>query len=168
MSLYWGAFDYPDAWTAQLYQESLCDPWAVSPVGARGLAQFMPYTWREVAGQLGLTATPHDDVAIEAGAFYMARVMGMWTWDRPQHERWRLGLASYNAGGGNILRAQRACDGAILWRDISPCLVQVTGHHSRETRTYVARTERWWAEISGDDVLARPIEMRGDERANPN
>lgn len=147
---YWGPFQEPDAWAAQIYQESLCDPSAVSPAGARGIAQFMPGTWAEVAGQLDLPpgSTPHQDIAIDAGAFYQARMMSIWIWDRPLRERWRLGLASYNAGAGNILRAQRACDNARYWSEIETCLPQITGHHSVETRTYVRRIERWEAEMS--------------------
>jgi soluble lytic murein transglycosylase-like protein len=126
----------------------------VSPVGARGIAQFMPETWREVHTELDLPpgSTPHQTIAIEAGAHYQARMMAIWVWDRPLRERWRLGLASYNAGAGNILAAQRACDGALLWSQIETCLPQITGHHSRETRTYVRRIERWEAEMETPDA----------------
>lgn len=162
VSRWWGAFPYPDAWAAQLYQESLCDPWAVSPAGAAGLAQFMPATWREQAALMGLTATPHDDVAIEAGAAYQARMMAVWHAPRPEHERWRLGLASYNAGAGNIIRAQAACNGARDWRNIETCLPEITGHHSNETRTYVRRIERWWNELAGaDHVRIHPAIREG-------
>ncbi len=156
VSLYWGAFQYPAAWAAQLYQESLCDPWAVSPAGAAGLAQFMPATWREARTRLGLDValTPHDDIAIEAGAWYQARMMAVWRSPRPPIERWRLGLASYNAGAGNIIAAQRACDGARDWRVIETCLPSITGRHAAETRTYVVRIERWWGELAGGDPLA--------------
>lgn len=151
---YWGSFAHPEAWAAQLYQESLCDPWAQSPVGAAGLAQFMPATWVEVSERFGLQASPHDDIAIEMGAYYMARQMGIWRSPRPQIERWRLGLASYNAGAGNIINAQRKCDGARDWRDIRLCLPGVTGHHSAETMTYVERTERWWRELGAAEPLS--------------
>lgn len=149
VSAYWGAYQFPDAWAGQLYQESLCNPAALSHVGAAGLAQFMPATWREVAGRLRLPpgSTPHDAIAIEAGAYYQARQMAGWTAERPDYERWRLGLAGYNAGTGNILRAQRACAGAALWGEIKTCLPQVTGRNASETMTYVVRIERWWQEL---------------------
>lgn len=157
VATYWGAFQYPAAWEAQIYQESLCDPLAVSPVGAAGLAQFMPATAREVGAQLGLTGGwVHTDVAIEAGAFYMARLSGGWTSPRPALERHRLAQASYNAGFGNILKAQRACGGARDWAQIQLCLPQVTGHHAAETRAYVRRIERWWRELAAGDPLAAP------------
>jgi hypothetical protein len=158
--LYWGSFQYPEAWAAQLYQESLCDPAAVSPVGAAGLAQFMPATWRETAARLGVDATPHDDIAIEAGAFYMMQQMGIWRAPRPHFERWQLALASYNAGAGNIIGAQTKCGGARDWSDVQPCLQGVTGHHSRETTTYVVRTKRWWREMAAGSFLSLPQELR--------
>lgn len=126
-------------WRAQLWQESRLRPDAVSPVGAAGLAQFMPGTWNDVRRQLRLPpgASPHQDIAIEAGAFYMAQLMRGWTTPRPEVRRLELAQASYNAGMGNITRAQRACSGARDWPDISPCLPSVTGRHARETIDYV-------------------------------
>lgn len=161
---YWGIYNYPAAWVAQLYQESLCRPDARSPVGASGLAQFMPATWREVSTQLRLppNASPHDDVAIRAGAFYMARMMGIWTSQRPRHERWRLGLASYNAGAGNIINAQRACNGARMWGQIQICLPRITGRNAEETRTYVERIQIWWRATGGCAALAAPLEIQSE------
>ena len=126
-------------WRAQLWQESRLRPEAVSPVGARGLAQFMPGTWADVVRALRLPpgASPHHDIAIEAGAYYMAQLMRGWTTERPQDRRLELAQASYNAGMGHITRAQRVCGGARDWADIAPCLPQVTGRHARETIDYV-------------------------------
>lgn len=157
---YWPDWPYPAAWAAQLYQESLCDSGAVSPVGARGMAQFMPATWREAQAHFGIRASPHDDVAIERGAWYMARMMAVWRSPRPQIRRWELALASYNAGAGNIIRAQGECDGARDWDDILPCLPDVTGHHARETTQYVVRIRHHWQAMAGGNPLALPPELR--------
>ncbi len=142
---YWG--DYPDwqAWKAQLYQESRLRPNAVSPVGAAGLAQFMPRTWEQVARELRLPpgASPHHDIAVQAGAYYMAKLRRQWSAPRPAEARHALALASYNAGLGNILKAQTQCNGARDWPSIAPCLSLVTGRHAAETITYIEQIARW-------------------------
>jgi membrane-bound lytic murein transglycosylase F len=128
-------------WKAQLYQESLLQPDAVSPVGARGLAQFMPGTWAEVAQQLGYQGiSPHAaGPAITAGAFYQGRMISIWKAPRPAADRYSLAAASYNAGAGNIIKAQKAAVGAVGYDEIIAALPQVTGHHAKETTTYVQR-----------------------------
>jgi len=137
-------------WKAQLYQESRMDPMAVSPVGARGLAQFMPGTWNDVCRQLGLTGvSPHDsEPAILAGAYYMSKLAAQWSSPRPETDRWDLARASYNAGLGNILKAQKVAGGAVLYADIIAALPEVTGENSRETITYVERIHRWYKEMT--------------------
>ncbi len=136
-------------WKAQLYQESLLDPDAVSPAGAMGVAQFMPGTWRDVSRALGYDGiTPFmAEPAIMAGAYYMGNLRRQWSAPRPEADRHSLAMASYNAGLGNILRAQRACTGQPLYSEIIPCLPQITGHHSRETRTYVQRIWSYWSRM---------------------
>lgn len=132
-----------------LYQESKLNPEARSSAGAEGIAQFMPGTWAEVAPALGhghLTRR-HAQAAIEAGAYYLARQMRVWTEPRPYIEQRRLGESGYNGGTGNIIRAQRVCRQHCSpcrdWSQISRYLHHVTGHHADETRTYIQRIERW-------------------------
>lgn len=131
---------------AQYYQESALDPAAISPAGARGIAQIMPGTWREIAPTLGVGgASPHAaGPAILAGAAYMARMRRTWSAARPESDRRELAQASYNAGAGSVLRAQRACNGARHWPEISACLPAVTGSHAAETITYVDRIKGWY------------------------
>lgn len=146
VATYWPDHPVWLAWKAQLYQESRLDAAAVSPAGARGLAQIMPGTWNDLRRQLrlGPAASPHDDIAIQAGAFYMAQQRRAWSAPRPSEARHLLAQASYNAGLGNIIQAQRQCGGARDWPDIAPCLGAVTGaRNAAETRTYVARIARW-------------------------
>ena len=72
---------------AQLYAESGFNPFAVSPAGAQGIAQFMPGTARGV----GL-ADPFDaDEAIDAQAHLMRDLLR-------QFSTVPLALAAYNAG----------------------------------------------------------------------
>lgn len=153
MHLYWG--DYPDAlsWKAQLWQESRLDPGALSPAGARGLAQFMPATWQEVIFAMGVrrAVSPADaDLAIAAGAYYMAKLRREWRAPRPALDRQRLAQASYNAGLGNILAAQRLCGGPNLYDEIATCLPSVTGRHSAETLAYVRMIAKWRGQMAAE------------------
>ena len=128
---------------AQCFQESLFREDAVSPVGAKGLCQFMPRTWDEQIQKAGITGHPFNyDLNIQMAAQYMARLVGNWTAPRPRKDQFSLALASYNAGLGNILNAQRECNGVPLYNEIMICLPCVTGHHSKETNQYV---QRIWA-----------------------
>lgn len=141
--------DYPDwkLWKAQLFQESTLDPLARSKSGAKGLAQFMPKTWSDITRQLGWSGISAIQAgpAIEAGAFYMAKLRHQWRRsNRTMPERHKLAEASYNAGIGNILAAQTKCENATLWADISACLIKITGPvKSQETLTYVQRIAQW-------------------------
>lgn len=136
---------------AQALAESGLRPQAVSPVGARGLMQIMPATSAEMARRLGVADRPWDPrLNVMLGVAYDRRLWDLWHSPRPSMERLRLVFASYNAGPGNILRAQRlarrrgGCSN--LWRCLAPLLPSITGRHAAETRGYVARIERfYWA-----------------------
>lgn len=127
-------------------QESSFNPKAVSPVGAEGLTQFMPGTWADVSRQLGMANANPRMVrpSIEAGAFYLGRLRNNWHSPRPEKDRLQLALASYNAGLGNLLSAQQACDMPVLYPEIAACLPQITGHHSAETLHYVPAVWRFY------------------------
>lgn len=153
VDLYWSS--YPDwlSWKAQLYQESRLRTDAVSPAGARGLAQFMPGTWRDVTRQLGLPhgAMPSDArYAIEAGAYYMAKLRSEWKSPRPAIERERLTQASYNAGIGNIVAAQRRCGYPAGYAETVACLPSVTGQRASETLAYVKMIAQWRAQMAAE------------------
>ena len=118
---------------------------ATSPVGAKGLAQFMPATWEDITRQMGYAGVSARDAkyAIEAGAFYMAKLRRGWSSPRPDMDRQELAQASYNAGFGSLLKAQRACGGPPLYADIVVCLPQITGRNADQTMTYVKRIRHW-------------------------
>lgn len=79
---------------AQLYAESGFNPFAVSPSGAQGIAQFMPGT----AQGIGLR-NPFDPVAaIDAQAHLMSDLL------RQFDGKVALALAAYNAGAGAVER----------------------------------------------------------------
>jgi len=132
---------------AQYWQESRLDPNARSPAGAEGIAQFMEPTWRDAIKALRWpqTISRRDAAyAIEGGAWYMRKLRIIWRRDRAVLDSHDLALASYNAGTGSILKAQKACSDARLWADIAPCLERVTGpRNAHETRDYVVKIHRW-------------------------
>lgn len=134
--VYWG----------QLYQESRMNPAARSPAGAEGIAQFMPGTASDIFPRLGYSPLDRRlaGPSIQAGALYMAHLRRSWSADRPETDRHNLALASYNAGMGHLLTAQRLC-GGNLYAQIMACLPQVTGRHAAETMGYAPAIRRWAA-----------------------
>lgn len=135
---------------AQCYQESLLEPRARSHVGAMGLCQFMPKTFEECRRALRLprgSSPYHPQISILCNAWYMKRQLRIWRSKRSDLERLYLAQASYNAGAGNIIRAQSKCRMAPHWETILTCLPEVTGKHSKETVTYVVRIKRWYKEL---------------------
>ena len=94
---------------AQVKQESNFNPDAVSPAGAKGIAQFMPATWEE----WGEGDVFEPEKSIEAQAKYMAHLKryllktvgvskGVYKWT----------LAAYNWGIGNVKKMidKHGCD----------------------------------------------------------
>lgn len=105
----------------------------------------MPGTWGDMrhAGAVPVDAHPRDARhAIQAQAFYMARLSRVWSSHRPDADRIRLALASYNAGAGHLIKAQKLCGDPVLFDQIMRCLPQVTGRHAQETLGYVPAIER--------------------------
>jgi len=139
-TLYLPAYDWR-LYKAQLWQESHFNPEAISPSGAQGIAQFMPDTWIEAYQALDFGPVSPFSVpeSIEAGAWYMNRMLAGWTSPRPAMDRYKLALASYNAGFGNLIKAQKRVGGKLLYAEIIQGLPQITGHHSGETIEYVRK-----------------------------
>lgn len=87
---------------AQLQHESSWNPLAESPVGAGGLAQFMPPTWAEF-GNGGDIFNPEH--AIAAQGRYMKYLSNFMKDHAADDENLlRLALAGYNAGQGAVSR----------------------------------------------------------------
>lgn len=85
---------------AQIEAESGWNPRAISPVGARGLTQFMPGTW----DHYGHGADPFDPIAgIEAQGMYLHDLRGAVAGIKGEDPQ-RLVFAAYNAGPGNVLK----------------------------------------------------------------
>ena len=150
----WSAYYLPEVpwyWLkAQCWQESRLNPRAISPVGAKGLCQFMPPTWKDMQNKLGFSEDPFiPDLNIQAAASYMSDLRRIWNRrNRNNVQVHSLALASYNAGAGNILKAQKLSGNKRLWCEIEPYLVQVTGKNSEETIHYVEVIWRYVKELS--------------------
>ena len=130
---------------AQAIAESGLDPEARSPVGAVGLMQVMPRTFEDIRRRnpaiTGRLEQPRWNIA--AAVWYDRHHFVLWRAERPFEDRLKFMFASYNAGRGNVIRAQRLAlaDGldGRLWSSIERQLPAVTGRHSRETLGYVKR-----------------------------
>lgn len=105
---------------ALVWQESRWRTGAVSPVGARGLAQLMPGTARE------LGVNPADPYAnLEGGARYLRAQMDRFGGDVEK------ALAAYNAGPGRVI----ASGGVPRIRETQGYVAAIMGrlsNHSRE------------------------------------
>lgn len=137
---------------AQAIAESDLRPDAVSPAGAVGLTQFLKGTFEECVSNVRLApgSTRTDpNAAIHCQAWYMNRLMDIWFAPRTQGCRVRLAAASYNAGAGNVIQAQKFSGGASCWGEIRKFMTFVTGHHAEETINYVDRIDRTHTRLSG-------------------
>lgn len=127
---------------AQGFAESRLDPDAVSPVGAQGIMQLMPPTALEMARELLTTPNVYDPARnIHFGVRYMRK---MWDIFKAEQgiERLRFAMGAYNAGAGNIIKAQKIAGGTDRWGEICWVLDQVTGpDNARQTIDYVAKIE---------------------------
>ncbi len=87
----------------QIQQESGFDPYAQSPAGAIGIAQFEPAT----AAAMGVN--PYDPVSsLDGAARFMASL------SEEFNGNYAMALAAYNAGPGAVQNAEQSCGGGWL------------------------------------------------------
>lgn len=116
-------------------QESLFNPNAVSPAGARGLMQLMPGTAQETAKRLGIPYARerlHEEgYNIQLGASYLQRMISYFNGSHV------LAVAAYNAGPGNVNKwLNRFGDPRQQTVDVIDWIEQIP---FSETRNYVQR-----------------------------
>ena len=105
---------------AVVWQESRWRAEAVSPVGARGLAQLMPGTAREMG------VDPGDPFAnLEGGARYLRQQLDRFDGDVEK------ALAAYNAGPGRVM----AANGIPAIRETQNYVSSVMGRLSNSSRS---------------------------------
>ena len=127
---------------AQAIAESQLQADAASTAGAKGIMQIMPATFEEILQKnpsiKGTRKQPRWNIA--AGIYYDRTIWNLWTAERPFEDRINFMFGSYNAGKGNILKAQKIANTQALnpnlWQSIAVVLPKVTGKRSKETIGY--------------------------------
>ena len=133
---------------AQAIAESRLKPQARSSVGATGIMQIMPRTFKEIRRKnphiKGARTHPRWNIA--AGIYYDRSLWNVWRAKRPFMDRVRFMFGSYNAGKSNILKAQKVAQNQGMnpnvWSSIQSSLADVTGKRSKETIQYVEKIEK--------------------------
>ncbi|MCY4641862.1 MAG: lytic transglycosylase domain-containing protein [Gammaproteobacteria bacterium] len=140
--------------------ESGCKADVCSNAHACGVLQILQGTWNDLRlkekrviihhlpPEITDKATKGSIFDAKLNIFYGTKYLGwlasQWLGrDRSPVEVFKLAAAAYNAGIGNILKAQAACGGARLWEDIKPCLHKITGHRAKETIDYIDKIFQW-------------------------
>ncbi len=118
---------------ALIFHESKFNPNARAFGGAYGLMQFMPGT----GPKFGVYPTSPPEVQIQGGYKYLNRISKLWAGIKNDEERNKFILASYNAGAGHILDAQRLAEKKGLnphvWEENVEKMVMNLGKHSYYT-----------------------------------
>ncbi|MCP4629802.1 MAG: transglycosylase SLT domain-containing protein [bacterium] len=138
------AFDWRH-FKAQAVAESRLKETAKSRVGALGIMQIMPKTFNEIVRKnhsvKGTRTQPRWNIA--AGIYYDRQIWNTWKAKRPFQDRLNFMYGSYNAGKGNIIKAQKVAErkglNPNLWQSIEPSLPAITGKNSHETIAYVKK-----------------------------
>lgn len=147
---------------AQGMTESNLNPNARSWVGARGLMQLMPSTFREIQSRNPALASLDDpEWNIAAGIQYDRRLWLLWAEDSVHdHDHHDFMLASYNAGRVPLLRAQAIARRQFLdhrdWHSVVSVAPAVPRWRHRETLDYVVRIEGNLARLDQDGKAVRP------------
>lgn len=140
----WGLDAPVAALAAQVHQESAWQPAAVSHVGARGLAQFMPATatwWCDMNGIPASQCQPHNPTwALRSLAGY-----GKWLFERTPpsyntYDRMWVALRGYNGGLGHWQAEAKRAQGTSRQAVDQACgLAKRHPSHCKENLGYPAR-----------------------------
>ena len=131
---------------AQGMAESNLDTAAQSYVGARGIMQLMPSTFREISSRNPEMQRIDDaEWNIAAGIFYDRQLWRSWERDSIDGHRREFMLASYNAGRRTILSAQEVARLERLdhrsWPSIENVAPKVSRWRYQETLGYVRKID---------------------------
>jgi membrane-bound lytic murein transglycosylase MltF len=141
---------------AQAMAESDLNPRARSRVGARGLMQLMPSTYRQIqSANPELRSIDDPEWNIAAGIEYDRYLWQLWDDHETDVDRRSFMLGSYNAGRATILRAQAAARRDSLdhrrWRSIETVAPRVRGWRHGETLAYVRKIDGNLSRLAGEE-----------------
>ena len=145
---------------AQAMAESNIDMNAKSWVGARGIMQLMPSTFREIHSKNPeIVSINKPEWNIAAGIYYDRKLYMQWKDQQGEGGCEPFMLGSYNAGRGTLLRAQdvarlRVLDPAV-WLNIRTVAAEVPRWRHEETLTYVERIEAYLNKMDPDGRVIR-------------
>ena len=145
------AFDWR-YFKAQGIAESGLDSTAQSWVGARGVMQLMPSTYRGIASrrpEFGTIDQPEWNIA--AGIMHDRYLWTIYQKQVPDDERHRFMFASYNAGEGTINRAiatvRSRSVGPPVWSSVEQIAPTVGRWRYTETLGYVRKIESAYTKL---------------------
>lgn len=142
----------PHFFARLLWKESLFEPSAVSPVGAQGIAQFMPETARIV----GLDDPFNPAKAIAASAAYLARLTA---------EFGNIGLAAVAYNGGEARAATFLGGGTMLPWETQDYVEAITGHNAWAWRDDPPEMDKLDLRLKGDTAFRDAcIELAGNRQ----
>ena len=145
---------------AQALAESEMNPNARSWVGARGLMQLMPSTYKDIQSRAGLGSIDDPEWNIAAGIMHDRSLWRRWERDSIATDRREFMFASYNAGEGTIMNAQRACVARSLdrraWSSVETVAPEVPRWRYRETLGYVRKIRSGMENLDDKGRVKRP------------
>ena len=154
------------AFKAQAMAESNLNPRARSQVGARGLMQLMPSTYRQIQSRnRELRSIDDPEWNIAAGIEYDRYLWQLWDDHETELDRRSFMFGSYNAGRATILRAQNMARQDRLdhrrWPSIETVAPRVRNWRHGETLGYVRKIDANFAALTGrtPEALARQLAL---------
>jgi membrane-bound lytic murein transglycosylase F len=145
---------------AQGMTESNLRPEARSWVGAMGIMQLMPSTFKEVQTrnpELKEINDPRWNIA--AGIYYNRRLWNAWSDHEQVRDRLRFMFGAYNAGRSTILKAKSAAEQDRLdpkyWESVESVAPKVPRWRYEETLNYVRRIQSNYSALAAPGKTSR-------------
>ena len=162
------------------YVESKFDTTARSGMGAQGLMQIMPATYRHTLARMGAPDTMAQSVEldIKVAGRYLDELSGLFGFIN-EKERINYILGSYNGGSNHIFDAMRLARkngiNRYNWNSLTPVLVSLKdsavyndsvcmygSFDATETLNYVRQVNRKYNEYSSRELMFRALEKLAD------